>query len=232
MSLHGVRVGLTASRERSAAITFLLEDEGADVCHLPVLELHPPNDPRPFGAMVDQLQRHPWILLSSLEAVAALWEGARVAGTLDRFDKVGLIATDPSVALMLAALGQPARIELGPTGALELDSDDAVLVPVGDGDSPWPARLVQSGVVAVPVLAWRQAPVRLPTFAPELILFDSPGQATALFRDRPQWLLEARRVAGTQRTAGELQRLGAPAHTVATPGAEALLDAALAAWKR
>ena len=230
MSLAGVRVGLTASRERCEAISFLLEDEGAELCHLPLLELEPPEDRRPFAAMAEQLQRYPWILLSSLEAVAALWEGARLAGTLDRLSKVGLIATDGSVARMLLSLGQPARIELDPTGALELDNDDEVLVPVGDGDSPWPGRLAQRGALAVAVLAWRPARVKLPTFPPELILFDSPGPASALHRDQPGWLLGAKRVAGTQRTAEELARLGAPAHTVSKPGAEALLDAARSAW--
>ena len=232
MSLTGVRVGLTASRERCEAISFLLEDEGAEVLHLPLLELLPPQDTRPFAAMVEQLQRYPWILLSSLEAVAALWEGARVAGTLERMDKVGLIATEPAVARMLLSLGQPARIELDPSGALELDADDEVLVPVGDGDSPWPARLANKGALALAVLAWRPSKVVLPPVAPELILFDAPGTASALHRDQPLWLEGAVRVASSSGTAEELARLGAPAHTVARPGAEALLDAAHSAWKR
>ena len=232
MSLSGVRVGLTASRERSESISFLLEDEGVELVHLPLLELRPPADSRPFAAMTEQLQRHPWILLSSLEAVTALWEGARLAGTLDRLSKVGLIATDVSVANLLASLGQPARIELDPSGALELDSDDEVLIPVGDGDSPWPTRIAQRGALAIAVLAWTPAVVRLPQFPPELILFQGLGTASALHRDQPAWLQSAVRVAGSAKTADELSRLGAPAHSVAGPGAEGLLDAALLAWKR
>ncbi|MBS1151876.1 MAG: Uroporphyrinogen-III synthase [Myxococcaceae bacterium] len=191
MSLQGVRVALTASRERSEAISFLLEDEGAQLLHLPVLELLPPIDPRPFAAVVEQLQRYPWILLSSLEAVTALWEGARVAGTLKRLDEVGLIATDGEVARTLVCLGQPARLALGTTAVLEL-----------------------------------------PAQAPELIVFDTPGAASALHRDRRAWLEGAVRVAGSAATAEELSQLGTPAHTVARAGSLGLLDAAQAAWKR
>ena len=225
-------MALTASRRHCEAISFLLEDEGAQLDHLGLLEPLPPEDGRPFGAMVEQLQRYPWILLSSLEAVAALWEGARVAGTLDRIEKVGLIATDRAVARMLQCLGFPARIELGPTGALELDGDDEVLVPVGSGDDPWPTRLAQGGALAIAVLAWRPSPVVLPPEAPQLILFTQPGAACALQQHRPEWLGAAVRVAGSPKTAEELAGLGAPAHTVAPSGAEGLLDAAHAAWKR
>ena len=232
MGLEGVRVALTASRERSEAISFLLEDEGAELVHLPLLELLPPLDPRPFAAMVEQLQRYPWILLSSLEAVVALWEGARVAGTVDLIGKVGLIATEPAVARMLVALGQPPRIELGPAGALVLDADAEVLIPVADAQSPWPARAAEAGALAIPVLAWRQVPVELPAVAPELIVFDVPGAASALHRDHLAWLEGAVRVAGSASTAGELNGLGTPAHTVARGGSLGLLDAAHAAWKR
>ena len=232
MGLEGVRVALTASRERSEANSFLLEDEGAQLLHLPLLELLPPADARPFAAMVEQLQRHPWILLSSLEAVAALFEGARVAGTLGLMGKVGLIATDVEVARMLASLGHPARIELGPLTPLALDADAEVLVPVGDGNSPWPARLAEAGALAISVLAWTPAPVALPQVAPELIVFDAPGAASALHRDHRAWLEGAVRVAGSAAAAEELSRLGTPAHTVAKGGSLGILDAAQSAWKR
>ncbi len=232
MGLEGVRVALTASRERSEAISFLLEDEGALLLHLPVLELLPPADPRPFAAMVEQLQRYPWILLSSLEAVTALWEGARVAGTLNLLGKVGLIATDDVVGRMLLALGQPPRIQVGPTSPLQIEADAEVLVPVCDGDSPWPAQLAEAGALAICVLAWTKAPVELPIEAPELIVFEAPGAASALHRDHRPWLEGAVRVAGSASTAEELTRLGTPAHTVARGGSLALLDAAQSAWKR
>jgi uroporphyrinogen-III synthase len=230
VSLEGVRVGLTASRARCEALSFLLEDAGADLCHLPLLELHPPEDPRPFASIAEQLQRYKWILLSSLEAVAALWEASRVAGTLGLLQHVGLIATDARTAGLLEALGQPPKLTLDATGALQLDTDTEVLVPVGDGDSPWPARLAQQGALAISVLGWRASAPKLPTFAPELIVFDAPGTAEAMDRDHPQWLRAAKRVAGSPRIAQALARVGAPAHTVAGPGPEALLDAAQSAW--
>ncbi|GEM_PF-2835349 len=230
MSLQGVKIALTASRERCEAISFLLEDEGADLVHLRLLELRPPSDARPFAAMVEQLPRHPWILLSSLEAVAALWDGARVAGTLPGLSKVGFIAADAAVARMLTALGQPPRFQL--PGPLPLEADTEVLVPLGDASSPWPRTLAEAGALAISVLAWTPADVALPDAAPQLILFESPGTPSALHRDRPQWLDGAVRVAGSASVADELLRLGFPAHTVARGGSLELLDAAQAAWKR
>ncbi len=240
MSLEGVRVALTASRERSEAISFLLEDEGAQLLHVPVLELMAPADPRPFAAVVEQLQRYPWILLSSLESVAALWEGARVAGTLKQMEKVGLIAVDSAIARLLVCLGQPARIELGALAALNhpaalkagLDADAEVLVPLGEGESEWPTRLAEAGALAISVLAFTPCPLQLPAQAADLIVFDSLGAASALHRDHPQWLQAAVRVAGSASTADELSKLGLPAHAVARGGAMGLLDAAQSAWKR
>lgn len=230
MSLQGVKVALTASRERCEAISFLLEDEGAELLHLPLLELQPPTDARPFAAMVEQLQRHPWMLLSSLEAVAALWDGARVAGTLPGLSKVGFIAADAGVARMLTALGQPPRFQL--PGPLPLEADTEVLVPLGDGNSPWPRMLAEAGSLAISVLAWTPSVVELPDVAPQLVVFESAGTPSALHRDRPAWLEGAVRVAGSAAVADELTRLGLPAHTVSRGGSLQLLDAAQAAWKR
>lgn len=232
MSLAGVRVALTASRDRSEAISFLLEDEGAEVQHLPLLELAPPADPRPFAATVEHLSRYPKMLLSSLEAVVAVWEGARIAGTTRALGAVGFIVTDPAITRLLAALGQAPWLDLSGGAALALEPDTEVLVPLGAGDTGWPQRLAEAGARPIPVVAWQPRALAWPEVAPQLILFSAPGPASALHDAQPAWLEDAVRVAGSPATADELQRLGRPAHTVAEAGSLQLLDAALAAWKR
>lgn len=230
MSLSGVRVALTASRDRSEAISFLLEDEGAEILHLPLLELRPPEDPRPFAATVEHLSRYPKILLSSLEAVIALWDGARVAATTEALARADLIATDAAVARLLTALGRPPWLDLSTGAPLRLDADTEVLVPMGAFDPTWPRALAEAGALAIAVLGWTPAPVALPEQAPQLIVFDGPGAASALQQKAPAWLAAAKRVAATPATAAELAQLGAPAHALATGGSVGLLDAAQVAW--
>ena len=53
--LRGVRVLVPRPRERAQALCFLLEEEGAEVVALPLLELEPPTDPRPLQAAAELL---------------------------------------------------------------------------------------------------------------------------------------------------------------------------------
>ena len=55
--LEGIRVLVTRPRERSEELCFLLEDEGAQVLHVPLLELRPPEDPRPLVAAAEEGRR-------------------------------------------------------------------------------------------------------------------------------------------------------------------------------
>src|SRR5262249_42353197 len=63
--LAGVRVLVPRPRERSEQICFLLEDEGADVLAVPLLELEPPTDPRPLRAAAELLRRFGWVAFAS-----------------------------------------------------------------------------------------------------------------------------------------------------------------------
>lgn len=227
-----MRVALTSSPQRSEAITFLLEDEGAQVLHLPLLERDPPDDPRPFRATVEHLHRYPRILLSSLEAVTALWDGARVAGTTAALKTAGLIACTADVSRVLTAVGHAPAIDLAAGHALAIDADTEVLVPLGAFDPTWPHALADAGAVAIAVLAWTPAEPALPDERPDVIVFDAPGAASALRQARPAWVADAGRVAASSAIAAELKALGLPAHTTAQGGADALLDAAQRAFAR
>jgi len=55
--LAGVRVLVPRPRERAEQICFLLEDEGAEVLAIPLLELEPPGDPRPLRAAAELLRK-------------------------------------------------------------------------------------------------------------------------------------------------------------------------------
>src|SRR5688572_513479 len=103
--LSGIRVLVTRPRERAQELCFLLEDEGAEVVSLPLLELLPPDEPRPLSSAAEQIHRYAWVLLASPSAAQALFEAARVAGTLDRLGKVNAAVVGPSTARSAKLLG-------------------------------------------------------------------------------------------------------------------------------
>src|SRR4051794_6815347 len=86
--LAGIRVLVTRPRERAEELCFLLEDEGAEVIALPVLELKPPANPRPLQAAAEGAQRYRWVVFASPTAVEAWMEALREAGTLERMGRI------------------------------------------------------------------------------------------------------------------------------------------------
>src|SRR5437762_3139649 len=86
--LEGKRVLVTRPKERVAELCFLLDDEGAQVLSLPLLELRPPEDPRPLAAAAESIQRYRWVVFASPSAVDALMDALREAGTVERMGRV------------------------------------------------------------------------------------------------------------------------------------------------
>lgn len=109
--LAGKRVLVLRPRERSEALCFLLEDEGAEVVSLPLLELQPPTDPRPLSAAAEQLYRYRWVLFASPSAVDAFVEAVREAGSQSALRLVKLGAVGPATASALKSAGLNVDIE-------------------------------------------------------------------------------------------------------------------------
>ena len=103
--LEGIRVLVTRPRERAEELCFLLEDEGAEVLHVPLLEFLPPEDVRPLRSAAEHVHLYRWILFASASAVHALHEAMREAGTLDRVGGVKLAVVGPGTAHAARALG-------------------------------------------------------------------------------------------------------------------------------
>src|SRR5215475_4083889 len=108
--LSGVRVLVPRPRERAEQLCFLLEDEGAEVLAVPLLELEPPTDPRPLQAAAELLRRFSWVAFASERAVTALVEAARTAGTLEVLRTRKLAAVGPGTAAALSAHGLEAAL--------------------------------------------------------------------------------------------------------------------------
>ena len=249
--LEGIRVLVPRPRERTQELCFLLEDEGATVIALPLLELVPPTDPRPFRAAVEQLQRYPWIALASAAAVEALAEAAREAQTETWLGKAKLAAVGPRTAKAIRDRGLSVRVEApAATGASLAEAlaplvapGEEVLFPAAEeARRELPEGLLAAGVAVVQVAAYRadRAAVEpkeiagLQAAPPRVILFGSPRTADALLEvvgaSGRAWVESAKRVAIGPTTAAALAERGLPAAAVASePTPQGLLEAAVLA---
>jgi uroporphyrinogen-III synthase len=249
--LEGVRVLVTRPRERSAELCFLLEDEGAEVLALPLLELVPPEDPRPLRAAAERVGRWQWIVFASPSGVQALVEAVRQAGTTDALYRSRIAAVGPKTAQTVRSYGLPvtAQPPEGTGAALfeamrpELLPGDEVLLPAAEeGRRELQQALEGSGHRVTRVVAYRseRAPVapeqvaELVRSPPAVVLFGSPRTAEAFLDvtgEQGRALLQAAKVVAIgPTTAHALEHMEVPVAEMAeTPTSEALVDAAVRA---
>jgi len=194
--LVGVRVLVPRPRERAEPLCFLLEDEGAEVLALPLLELEPPTDPRPLRAAAELLRRFAWIAFASERAVSALVDAARAAGTLDALRTRKLAAVGPGTAAALVANGLEATLVAttstgeGLSEALlaQVHPGDAVLLPAAEqGRRVLEEALAAAGIAVERVAAYRSSPAgaaprgwaEVVAHPPRCVLFGSPRTVEA-----------------------------------------------------
>jgi uroporphyrinogen-III synthase len=194
--LAGVRVLVPRPRERAEPLCFLLEDEGAEVVALPLLELEPPTDPRPLQAAAELLRRFAWVAFASERAVSALVEAARTAGTLDVLRTRKLAAVGPGTAAALAAHGLEATLVAtvstgeGLAEALlpRIQPGESVLLPAAEqGRRRLEEGLTGAGVPVERVAAYRAIPpgsapvgwAEVVAHPPRCVLFGSPRTVEA-----------------------------------------------------
>jgi len=251
LRLAGVRVLVTRPRERSQELCFLLEDEGAQVFSLPLLEFLPPEDERPLRCAAEQIHQYGWIAFASPLAVRALVAAVRQAGTLERLERLKLAAVGPGTASELAAhnlsVAKQAQLHTGAGLAQALvgsmGTDEQVLIPAAqEGRPELEDALRAAGIRVVKVAAYRSQPRSVDLAAlrelasdpPQVVLFGSPRSVQAFFdlasSDDASGLKRAKFVAIGPTTAAALDRLGvAPAAVAERPTSEALVDAAVRA---
>ncbi len=239
---------MTRPRERAEELCFLLEDEGAEVLSVPLLELRPPEDPRPLASAAEHIQRYKWVVFASPSSVEALMEALREAGTAHRLHRVKVAAVGPRTARTAEAFGLEvsAEPEEGTGEALfqlikdTLQVGDEVLLPAAEeGRRELEDGLRDVGVLVTRVTAYRSTPAPMPPEAlallestpPDVALFASPRTAEAFLEAAGRERLgTARVVAIGPTTAAALERLGMPAAAVAErPTMESLVDATVRA---
>src|SRR5919106_3493389 len=216
----------------------------AVVVSIPLLELLPPEDPRPLRAAAERIQRYAWIAFASPSAVQALVEAALGAGSGEQLLRTRVAAVGPKTAQAAREYGL--RIELqaavatgaGLAEALKdrYQPEDEILLPIAEGGrTELFDALSTAGARVTRVVAYRSVRAEVDAAVleslagapPDVVLFGSPRSAEA-FLERAgergrEVLAQARRVAIGPTTAAALEGMGFPPTAVARqPTAEGL----------
>lgn len=201
--LFGKRVAVTRARERSAALTTLLRDYGADVFELPTVQILSAPEAAPLGdpASFD------WVVLMSVNAIDTLLDRLAAEGRdIRALQNLRICAVSERAQQRLSELH--VRPDLAPEGydTVELVAQmerqgslatSRVLLPRADiGRSALPAALREAGAEVVEVQAYRTAIPpdaealgdALVRFAPDYVTLTSASAA----RNLPQVLGAAR----------------------------------------
>jgi uroporphyrinogen III methyltransferase / synthase len=98
--LQGRRVVVTRPREQAGPLADALEQRGATVSVVPLVEIRPVEDTRTLDAAIEELADYDWIVFTSANGVAAV--GSRLPGPLEW---VLVAAVGPATADAVRALG-------------------------------------------------------------------------------------------------------------------------------
>lgn len=141
-TLAGLRVVVTRAAHQAAELCRLLEERGAQVVTLPLLEVVPPADPAPLEEAVGSLSRYRWVAITSpntVEALAARLEGSWPEGT-------HLAAVGPATAAALRRHG------LEPEIVAELQRAEGLVDALARHLSPGEELLVPQAAEGRPTL--------------------------------------------------------------------------------
>lgn len=251
--LEGARVLVTRPRERSRPLCSLLEQEGAHVISVPLLELLPPDDASALESAAREVHRYHWIVFASPSAVHALVDAVRRAGTFPALQQARIAVIGPATAQALReqglALEREAESSTG-AGLFEALRDaiaakDEVLLPAAqEGRHELHEALEAAGANVTRIAAYQSTKKTLdPGLAeiigapPDAVMFASPRTADAFLEalgDRGRKLLaHAQVVAIGPTTASALRALGVRVSAVADePTPAAFVDAVARAVRR
>lgn len=202
-SLAGVRIAVTRAADRAGPLAEALRAAGAEVVEVPLTRIEP-LDPAPLDAAVAALDGFGWVLLTSVNGVAAYGAALRRAGREPR-------APGPRVAVVGSATAAAAReAGLPPTvvperfhaeGLLDAlaERDDVrgvrVLYPAAAGARDvLPAGLAALGAEVVVIPAYRTVPdpagqaalrLRLAAGGLDLVTVAAPSAVDALLEALP-----------------------------------------------
>jgi len=100
-SLSGKRVVVTRPEGQSQRFVEMLVNLGANPICLPVIEISPVADPQELDVVLKRLDRYDWLVLTSINGVAAVWErfDALNVQSLPKMLKIACIGPKTAAAL-------------------------------------------------------------------------------------------------------------------------------------
>jgi uroporphyrinogen-III synthase len=72
--LSGIRVLVGRARHQASALSSELRKRGAQVIEIPFIEIHNPKSFQPLDTALRNLRTYDWLILTSVNGVAAMWE--------------------------------------------------------------------------------------------------------------------------------------------------------------
>ncbi len=104
--LSRLRIAITRSTAQAGTMAERLRELGADVVHVPTIELVPPADPAPLNAALGQLGAYDWIVFTSANGVDFGLDALYASGRDPRaFGKAQLACIGPATAKRLRERG-------------------------------------------------------------------------------------------------------------------------------
>lgn len=129
--LAGRTVAVTRTREGASSLSDVLRARGADVLEVPLIRFAPTSDEADLHARLRDLSGVGWLLLTSNQAVTALFEHLERLGLgAGHLAGVRLAAVGPSTARSLTQRGVRPDFVPGTPGARHLGAE----LPAGEGD--------------------------------------------------------------------------------------------------
>ena len=102
---------MTRARAQAAPLRDLLEADGAEVMEFPTIQMSPPGDYREVDRAIARLEEYGWIVFTSQNGVAALWDRMRAVGRdAHALRRARLAAIGPGTAQALEARGLQAHL--------------------------------------------------------------------------------------------------------------------------
>jgi uroporphyrinogen-III synthase len=239
---------LLRARASCEALSFLLEDEGVEVVHHPVLDVAWPEDPRALQAAAESATRYRFVVPDAPGAVQGFLEASVVAGTRRTLAALQWLAPDLRTARAVERAGCVARLvedtesccapgqvhshsAWASVGHGLVETDDEVLVLHESRRVPAWAEALRAGRGRLTtVRAWVDQPVPPLETTPDLVVIDSAAAADVLLAD--ERLRGVKVVAPANAAANAVKALGlAVTHVALAPDAEALCAAVVdALW--
>ena len=104
--LAGKRIVVTRAAHQAAALTALLEERGARVIEVPVIEIAPPSSYAPLDAALAQVSGYDWLILTSVNGVEAMFTRlAEIGANGGALRKLSICAIGPATRAAVEARG-------------------------------------------------------------------------------------------------------------------------------